>query len=107
MLTLTPAAAEVVRSILADAPEEGRGGLRIAPAEPTAEGFAFELTVVDAPQEDDETLEEDGATLYLEPEAAVLLDDKILDAEIGDGQIRFAVIDPQDSRPSRNGSTPD
>jgi Fe-S cluster assembly iron-binding protein IscA len=106
MLTLTPAAAEVVRTILADAPEEARGGLRISPAEPTPEGVAFEMTLVDAPEADDQTVEEDGATLYLEPEAAQILDDKILDAEVGDGQIRFAVIDPQNTQASRNGNTP-
>lgn len=106
MLTLTPAAAEVVRTILADAPEDAKGGLRIAPGEPTAEGVAFEMTLVDAPEDDDQTVEEDGATLYLEPEAAEILDDKILDAEVGDGQIRFAVIDPQNFRPTRNGNSP-
>jgi iron-sulfur cluster assembly protein len=107
MLTLTPAAAEVVRRILADAPEDASGGLRIASAEPTAEGVAFDMTLVDAPEENDATVEEEGATIFLEPEAADLLDDKILDAEVAEDEVRFAVIDPQDHRPTRNGSTPD
>jgi iron-sulfur cluster assembly protein len=106
MLTLTPAAAEVVRLILADAPQQANGGLRIASAEPVPDGTAFEMTLVDAPQEDDETVEEGGATIFLEPHAAALLDDKILDAEVADDQVRFAVIDPQDARPTSNGATP-
>jgi Fe-S cluster assembly iron-binding protein IscA len=107
MLTLTPAAAEVVRRILADAAPEDTAGLRIAPGEPTPEGVAFEMTLVNAPEEDDETVEEEGATIFLEPAAAEMLDDKILDAEVADDQVRFAVIDPQEFGPTRNGSTPD
>ena len=106
MLTLTPAAAEVVRLILADAPVEPTGGLRIAHGDDTGEGTALEMTLVDAPEADDQAVAQDGAKIFLEPEAAAILDDKILDAELDEGEVRFALIDPQDSQPSRNGSTP-
>ena len=107
MLTLTPAAADVVRRILARAPEDANSGLRIAPAEGDDAGLTFEMTLVGAPEEHDETLEEEGATIFLEPEAAELLDDKILDAELEDDEIRFAVIDPEAYGPSSNGAVPD
>ena len=100
------AAAEVVRRILAQAPEDTNGGLRIAPAQPIPDGVAFEMTLVGEPEEDDETVEDEGATIFLQPEAAELLDDKILDAELKDDQVRFAVIDPEAFGPTSNGSTP-
>ena len=106
MLTLTPAAADVVRQILARAPEDSNGGLRIAHAEPTDEGIAFEVTLVGEPEADDEKLEEEGATIFLQPEAAALLADKILDAELEDDEVRFAVIDPGAFRATSNGSAP-
>ncbi len=106
MLTLTPAAAELIRQILERAPEDSNGGLRIAPAEPAGDGLTFEMTLVGAPEDDDETLGEEGATIFLEPEAAELLDDKILDAEVQDDQVRFAVIDPEAYGPTSNGSAP-
>jgi Fe-S cluster assembly iron-binding protein IscA len=106
MLTLTPAAAEVVRLIIADAPFEDGGGLRIARGDATEEGTALEMTLVDSPEEDDEAVESDGGTLFLEPQAAELLNDKVLHAELDDGEVRFAVIDPQDSTPTRNGFGP-
>jgi hypothetical protein len=43
------------------------------------------------PAEDDQVVEESGAQVFLEPHAAEALDDKVLDAEIERGEVRFAV----------------
>ena len=53
----------------------------------------FQLSVVPLPAEDDEVIEEQGARVFLEPEAASLLDDKILDASVEQNQIAFAIAD--------------
>lgn len=53
----------------------------------------LELSVVPLPAEDDEVIEEQGARVFLELEAASLLDDKVLDASVEQNQIAFAIAD--------------
>lgn len=95
MLTLTPTASEAIRRLTEQVPsEEDTAGVRIAPgAAPAGEGTALELSLVEAPEQADHTLEEAGATVYLEPEAAQLLDDKVLDAQLRDEGVAFEVHD--------------
>ena len=89
MLTLTDNATTEIRNIVND-PQVPEGcGLRIA-SDPAAGGLT--LTLASAPAEDDQVLDDDGARVFLEPQAAVLLDDKALDATAStDGQIQFTV----------------
>jgi hypothetical protein len=47
------------------------------------------LEVVEEPQAGDEVLAE--APVFLEPEAAALLDDKLLDADFSSEQVHFAL----------------
>jgi iron-sulfur cluster assembly protein len=56
----------------------------------------LQLSVVALPGEDDEVIEEHGARLFLEPEAASLLDGKVLDASIEDNQVAFTLADQID-----------
>jgi hypothetical protein len=49
-------------------------------AEQAGAQMNLRLSVALLPSEDDEVLEEQGARVFLEPEAAALLDDKVLDA---------------------------
>ena len=51
----------------------------------------FELSVVGPPAEDDEVIEAEGARVFLDPEAASLLGDKILDASIESNQVGFTM----------------
>jgi iron-sulfur cluster assembly protein len=91
MLALTDSAAAVVRDLVAaeDAPEGG--GLRIT-AEPAGEGEAeLSMAVAEAPEEGDEVVEADGARVFLEREAASLLDDKTLDAHAHDDHVHFTI----------------
>ena len=93
MLALTENAVEAVQEILsssAEAPE--LGGLRLA-AEPAGTQMNLQLSVVALPAEDDEVIEEQGARLFLDPEAASLLDDKVLDARIESNQVAFTIAD--------------
>jgi iron-sulfur cluster assembly protein len=62
-------------------------------AEPGAAATNLQLSIVALPAEDDEVIEDQGARVFLEPEAASLLDNKILDASFEHNQIAFAIAD--------------
>ena len=51
------------------------------------------MTIVALPAEDDEVIEEHGARVFLEPAAASLLDDKVLDANVQQNQVAFSIAD--------------
>jgi Fe-S cluster assembly iron-binding protein IscA len=53
----------------------------------------FQLSVVPVPAEDDEVIEDQGARVFLEPQAASLLGDKVLDASIDENQVAFTIAD--------------
>jgi Fe-S cluster assembly iron-binding protein IscA len=65
-------------------------------AEQTGMQANLELSVVPLPAEDDEVIEEQGARVFLEPEAAALLDDKVLDASVEQNQVAFTIADQID-----------
>jgi iron-sulfur cluster assembly protein len=103
MLALTDSAKYAVRQMV-EAQEAPEGsGLRIA-AEPSEGGdAALSLELTTAPEEGDEVVEEDGARVFLDPAAASLLDDKLLDATEHDDHVHLTVQD-QGSDPSMNGN---
>ena len=49
------------------------------------------------PAEDDEVIEEHGARVFVESEAASLLDDKLLDATVDHDQVAFLILDQPES----------
>ena len=106
MLTLTPTAAEVVRTLVDQSESPESGGLRIAAGESTTEGveLELELSLVGEPEATDATVEQEGATVYLDPGAAELLDDKLLDAQVADDHVTFVLRedDDGDSGPFRS-----
>jgi iron-sulfur cluster assembly protein len=100
VLTLTPTAAEVVRSLVEQSSAPDSGGLRIAAGEDTGDGVALELSLVVEPEALDETVEQGGATVYLDPGAAELLDDKLLDAQVAEDHVTFVLREEDaDSEP--------
>jgi Fe-S cluster assembly iron-binding protein IscA len=103
MLTLTPTATEAVRHIVARAPvDDDTGGLRIAPGEPAEPGASLQMTLVDGPEAADQDISDGDAHVYIDPRAAEVLDDKVLDAEVRDGSIAFGVRDA-DTRDDQQG----
>jgi iron-sulfur cluster assembly protein len=93
LLELTDGAAQAVKTIVSSSDElPETGGLRLvaqrAGHRPTSTSASYRL-----PAEDDEVIEEQGARVFLEPEAASLLDDKILDASVEQNQATFAIAD--------------
>lgn len=93
MLTVTDEAATAIDGILSsrDLPEEA--GVRVTaefnPDGADTAGPELQLQVVEAPRPGDEIV--DGASVYLEPEAAALLDERTLDAEQSGETLRFAL----------------
>jgi iron-sulfur cluster assembly protein len=93
LLALTDSAVQAVKDIVASSNELSEtGGLRLV-AEREGVEANLQLSIVPLPAEDDEVIEEQGARVFLEPEAASLLDDKILDASVEQNQIAFAIAD--------------
>ena len=95
MLAITENAAEAIQTIVASSPEvREKGGLRIL-ARPEGEQEKLELTIAAIPAEDDEVVEEHGAHVFLDPEAASYLDDKVLDARVEGNQVGFALLEQE------------
>jgi iron-sulfur cluster assembly protein len=90
MLTLTETATTAVKSIVDRNPTLADGGLRIDSG-PDG-GNSFGVALVPEPQPGDTTVESDGARVFLEQNASRILDDKVLDAQVGqDGDVTFAL----------------
>jgi iron-sulfur cluster assembly protein len=96
LLALTDNAVQAVTHLVSSSesvPESG--GLRMV-AERVGDQANLQLSVVPLPAEDDAVIEEQGARVFLEPEAASLLDDKVLDATVEQDRIAFAIADQID-----------
>jgi Fe-S cluster assembly iron-binding protein IscA len=93
LLALTDSAVEAVKNIVSSSDEASEtGGLRMV-AEQAGMQTNLQLSVVTLPAEDDEVIEEQGARVFLEPDAASLLDDKVLDASVEHNQVAFTIAD--------------
>lgn len=90
MLTLTDQATTVVKSIADQSPDVESVGLRISA--PDLSATQLDLSVVASPEPADQVIESEGALVFLESNAATLLDDKVLDAHIEEnGAVSFAI----------------
>ena len=94
MLTLTDAAADVIRNLLDSQSVPHGGGLRISAAPPTDgdDEPTFELAVVTGPFASDAVVEQSGVFVYLEPAAVPAFSDKLLDAEQGENCVSFTFV---------------
>ena len=98
-LMLTPDAAEAIKG-LAEVP--GAEGVRISPIAQrldTTEGPGLQIELAAGPEPEDAVVELEGAHIFLAPEAAETMEDKVLDADITGDQVRFAVLHPADESP--------
>lgn len=91
MLILTDAAAEVVKSFTSNPQVPDGAGLRIASSAPgSGSPESLQVTATTAPGAGDQVIENDGARVYVEQQAAAYLDDKVLDAQVdGQGKAHF------------------
>ena len=92
MLVLTEAAAEVVKSVTSTPQAPDGAGVRIASAPEPENPDALRLTAAVSPGENDQVIEAAGARVFIEPQAAVYLEDKVLDAQLDEqGTAHFSL----------------
>ncbi len=93
MLVLTEAAAEVVKSVTSTPQARDGAGLRIASSSPApASPSALQVSAAAMPSENDQVVESAGARVFIEPQAAAYLDDKVLDAQLDEeGKAHFSL----------------
>jgi Fe-S cluster assembly iron-binding protein IscA len=82
MITLTDTAKEAIQALTADGPAESGVRLSTEPTSLDGDGGAVSLALAAAPQAGDEVIDEDGARLFVEPAAASILGDHLLDAQV-------------------------
>ena len=104
MLALTQKAVDAIHAIKASSDEvPDDAGLRISAEAAEAEETSLHLAIVPAPAESDVVVEAEGEQIFLGPEVAGFLDDKVLDAQMDEGRVNFAIA-PQaageDNRPA-------
>jgi iron-sulfur cluster assembly protein len=91
MLTLTDAASTAVKEIVDRSGAPAGSGLRIDTEGES--GAEFSVEIAPLPEERDAIIEQAGARVYLAEQAAQALDDKTLDARVGeDGRVAFDVL---------------
>jgi Fe-S cluster assembly iron-binding protein IscA len=92
MLTLTESAVTAIRTLTSQPELPEDTGLRIMSQDQG--GPAFQVTLAESPVAGDQVIEASGARVFLEPDAAVALDDKSLDAQVDDeGTVAFTLAD--------------
>ena len=96
MLAVTEAAADAITALTAQEGVQNQGGLRFEMRALENSQTALALSVAPAPADGDEVVKaQEGAQVFLEPEAAEFLSDKVLDVQQdAEGQLNFAVVEP-------------
>lgn len=84
MLTLTDNAQLAIRSLTGSIDAPDGAGVRIATTAPGGDGATpeLELAIVPEPVDGDQVVDENGARVYLDPAAAMMLDHETLDVQI-------------------------
>jgi iron-sulfur cluster assembly protein len=94
VLTLTDSAVQVIRTVTSQPELSPQTGLRIATQSQPEEPGTLALAVADGPQAGDQIVEEQGARVYLEPDAASILDEMTLDASVDEqGDVTFRLAE--------------
>ncbi|MGW5672494.1 HesB/IscA family protein [Micromonospora sp. NPDC003776] len=93
MLTMTDNAVLVIRDLAAQQDVAEAGGLRIA-ADTDAGSLSIEL--VEQPAQGDQVVDNQGARIFLDADAAELLNDTSVDAEVDDeGIVQFGFTEKE------------
>jgi iron-sulfur cluster assembly protein len=101
VLTITHEAAEAIDAVVHSAPDAPHtAGLRIARGVTPDGQQGLELSVTDRPGPDDAVVEAEGTPVFLDSEAAELLDDKVLDAQVQGDQVGFMIREQDGDEPA-------
>jgi iron-sulfur cluster assembly protein len=99
MLTLSPSAVDAVGSLLQRTEVPDDAGMRIGAAGESQ----FTIEIVGQPEADDQVIEEGDARVFVDADAAPMLDNAQLDARQQGDQVAFGLTTPG----ANNGSAPD
>lgn len=93
MLAISPAASAAISSVLEDAEVPDTAGVRLAAEQQTEQGTAISITFVAAAAPGDQVIDTGApAGVFVDPTAAALLDDQVLEADVEpDGGITFSL----------------
>jgi iron-sulfur cluster assembly protein len=97
MLAITKNAVTAIKGLAASRELPESGGIRIS-ARDDAElerSGSLDLSLAASPAEDDTVVDEHGARVFVERNAAAFLDDKVLDVRVKDTRARFVIADPR------------
>lgn len=95
MLAITTDAAQVIKQIVTSS-ELGRdGGIRVSVEAGDGQSAKLAMAIAGRPEPGDAHVEQEGANVFLDPNAAPFLDDKVLNATIESGQPAFSLADNQ------------
>jgi iron-sulfur cluster assembly protein len=88
MLALTDTASNVIKALTERTAAPEGAGLYIAMTPDGTEGLT--VSMASMPQQGNEVVESDGARVFLEPTAASMLEEQVLDARVDeDGRVEF------------------
>ena len=96
LVTLTDRAAERVREILAKA-EQPYAGLRVGVKNGGCAGQEYVLDYAEAPGPLDETVEDRGVTIFVEPKSVLFLVGSEIDYEVSKLSSRFVFRNPNET----------
>jgi iron-sulfur cluster assembly protein len=94
LVTLTPVAADKIRQLMAEDPDGETSVLRVAIQGGGCSGFQYGLGFDAGPVEDDETLEQHGVTIVIDPYSAPYLKGATIDFLNGLQESGFKIDNP-------------
>jgi iron-sulfur cluster assembly protein len=94
LVTLTPVAADKIRELQAEDPENTGSVLRVAIQGGGCSGFQYGLGFDSGPVDDDETLEQHGVTIVVDPYSAPYLKGATIDFLNGLEESGFKIDNP-------------
>jgi iron-sulfur cluster assembly protein len=95
VLAISRGAAQVVKEIVTSSDVGEEGGIRLSVESIDDRSARLDLTVADSPEPGDTLIEEEGAKIFLERDAAGFLDDKVLDASVEADGVAFSIVEQQ------------
>ncbi len=94
MLAISHGAAEVIKQVVSSAQMPDEGGIRISAQPIDDESVRLDLSPATSPDPGDSIVEQEGANVFVEQTVAPLLDDKMLDAAVVDGDsVTFSIVE--------------
>jgi iron-sulfur cluster assembly protein len=92
VLAISHGAAEAIKQIVTSS-QLTEGGVRLSVESIDDQGARLDLSLADSPEPGDSLVEEEGANVFVEQNAAMFLDDKVLDATMEGDRVSFSITE--------------